>query len=103
MSALSIERIDAAQARIGGRLGFDEASAAFARGSELYAAPAGTIAVDISELKAVDSATLAVLLAWSARACQAGTTLRFTRAPDDLRALAHLCDAEALLGFDAAN
>jgi len=25
--------------------------------------------------------------------------LRFTRAPDDLRALAHLCDAEPLLGI----
>ena len=48
---------------------------------------------------ALPMATLAVLLAWTARARRAGAALRFAGVPDDLRALAHLCDAEPLLGI----
>lgn len=99
MIALRIERIDAGHASVGGRLGFAEATAALPRGAELYGSATGTVVVDIARLQGIDSATLAVLLAWAARARSAGIRLQFASAPDDLTALAHLCDAEALLGI----
>ncbi len=102
MTALRIERVDAGHASVGGRLGFAEATAALARGAELYGS-APEVAVDLAELQGIDSATLAVLLAWAARARSAGTQLHFTRAPADLTALAHLCDAEMLLGLHSAG
>jgi ABC-type transporter Mla MlaB component len=46
-----------------------------------------------------DTATLGIVLLWAARAATRGVRLRFARAPDGLRALARLCDAEPLLGF----
>jgi len=97
--ALRIERGDASHARVAGRLGFPEASAALARSDELLAGAASEISVDVAGLEAVDSATLAVLLAWSARAEAAGKRIRYVGVPDGLRALAHLCDAEPLLGI----
>jgi phospholipid transport system transporter-binding protein len=101
VTALRIERVDAAHARVGGRLGFAEASAALARGGELFGNAAGDVAVDVADVQGIDSATLAVLLAWAARARVGKVSLRFTRAPANLKALAHLCDAEPLLGLNA--
>ena len=102
MTALRIERVDAGHARVGGRLGFAEAAAALARGGELFGNAAGDVAVDVADVQGIDSATLAVLLAWASRARAGKVTLRFTRAPADLTALAHLCDAEPLLGLNAS-
>ena len=96
---LRIEHIDARHVRVTGRLGFSEAAAAWARGGELYAAGINKVDVDVGGLECVDSATLAVLLAWSARARAAGTTLHFSRMPAQLDALAHVCDAGAMLGI----
>jgi len=99
VTALRIERVGADRARVAGRLGFAEAAAALARGEEVYGRTRGEVTVDLADLGQVDSATLAVLLAWTARARRAGAALRFAGVPDDLRALAHLCDAEPLLGI----
>jgi phospholipid transport system transporter-binding protein len=96
---LRIERSDAGTVRVSGRLGFSEAAAALARSNELFDARARDVAIDIAGLEGVDSATLAVLLAWTARARTRHVALRFTGVPAGLRALAHLCDAEPLLGI----
>ena len=74
--------------------------AKLARGRLLYMDAAGQVEVDLAGLSDVDSATLAVLLAWSARAAQAGVALRYTAAPPSLLALARLCDAAPLLGIE---
>ncbi|MEO6688766.1 MAG: STAS domain-containing protein [Dokdonella sp.] len=97
--ALRIERGEGGQFRVAGRLGFSEAATALARSSELLVANGGEVSIDVSGLEAVDSATLAVLLAWGARAQTTGIVLRFIGVPAGLRALAHLCDAEPLLGI----
>lgn len=55
--------------------------------------------VDVSTLASADSVTLAVLVAWSAHAAKAGRPLAFRGLPERLRALAHLSDAEGLLGL----
>ena len=95
--ALRIERIDANQVRIAGRLGFAEAAAALARSEAVIGAGAREVEVDVSALASIDSATLAVLLAWAARARARGVVLRFGGIPADLAALMHLCDTEPLL------
>lgn len=97
--AFSIERADGARLRLRGRVGFANAAAALARSGELLDGAQRAVEVDLSGLQGVDSATLAVLLAWAARAQRQGTTLRLGGAPPDLTALAHLCDAERLLGI----
>ena len=58
-----------------------------------------TLDVDLSALENADSATLAVLIAWSAQANRCGAALRYLRAPQGLRNLARLCDVDRLLGF----
>jgi phospholipid transport system transporter-binding protein len=98
-AAFRIERIDAGHVRVSGRLGFAEAADALAQEGELTDADGRDVTVDIAALERVDSATLAVLLAWSARARIRGDALRFAGAPAGLMALAHLCDAEPLLGI----
>ncbi|HSE13472.1 MAG TPA: STAS domain-containing protein [Rudaea sp.] len=55
--------------------------------------------VDLSALENADSATLAVLIAWSAKANRRGAALRYLRAPQGLRRLARLCDVDGLLGI----
>jgi phospholipid transport system transporter-binding protein len=88
--------------RLRGPLGFAQAASALARSGEVVAG-ARERTVDLGGLETVDSATLAVLLAWSARALAAGGRLRYVGVPAGLRALAHLCDGEALLGMEPAG
>lgn len=58
-----------------------------------------TLYIDLSALENADSATLAVLIAWSAQANRRGAALRYRRAPQGLRNLARLCDVDGLLGL----
>ena len=95
---LRIERIDATHVRIDGEIGFANAAEAVARTEELFAGNSEVI-VDLGSLARSDSATLGVLLLWAARAAIRHVRLRFANAPAGLRALAHLCDAEPLLGI----
>lgn len=74
------------------RITFDNAAAA------LRNLPA-TDSVDLSKLVDVDSATLAVLIAWSAQSRTRGGTLRYLDAPPALRNLARLSDVDGLLGL----
>jgi phospholipid transport system transporter-binding protein len=97
-ASFRIERIDAANVRINGEIGFANASEGVARSPELFDG-ASDVTVDLGGLAHPDSATLGVLLIWAADAALRRVRLRFTRAPDGLRALAHLCDAEPLLGI----
>lgn len=85
--------------RVSGNLGFTTPVAAL-RGADRAVAEAARSAVttvDVAGLEDVDSATLAILLAWSAHARRNGTGLRYTGMPEDLDALARLADATELL------
>lgn len=55
--------------------------------------------VDLGALDGGDSATLAVLIAWSAAAHRVGAALHYLHAPQGLRNLARLCEVDGLLGF----
>jgi phospholipid transport system transporter-binding protein len=95
---LRIERVDAANVRVAGEIGFANASEGVARTNELLG-DKSDVTVDLRDLTRSDSATLGVLLIWAAAAALRRIRLRFTNAPEGLRALAHLCDAEPLLGL----
>lgn len=95
---LRIERTGAGNVRIAGEIGFANANEGVARSPELFDG-ASDVTVDLGGLAYADSATLGVLLIWAADAALRHVHLRFTRAPAGLRALAHLCDAEPLLGI----
>jgi len=77
----------------------------FVNAAQAYASPpqapkrGGALDIDLAALENADSATLAVLIAWSAAARRDNTTLRYLRAPQGLRNLAKLADVEALLGL----
>ena len=94
-----IERADAAHVRIAGEIGFANAADAVARTGELFTSGNADVTADIGGLTRADSATLGVLLIWAASAAVRGVRLRFSNAPQGLMALAHLCDAEPLLGL----
>ena len=84
--------------RVSGGISF--ANAARALGAMPHAGPRGsTLDLDLAALEHVDSATLAVLIAWSARARRQGVTLHYRRAPRGLLNLAKLCDVDRLLGL----
>ncbi|MGH8172347.1 MAG: STAS domain-containing protein [Rhodanobacteraceae bacterium] len=96
---LSIQRVDATHVRIDGELGFGNAQDGVARTQELFSGAGSELTVDLAGLARSDSATLGVLLIWAAGAALRGARLRFSNVPAGLRALAHLCDAEPLLGI----
>lgn len=97
-ASLRIERIDAKNVRVAGEIGFANASEGVARTNEVIGG-GSDLMVDLRDLTRSDSATLGVLLIWAAAAALRRVRLRFTNAPAGLKALAHLCDAEPLLGF----
>ncbi len=99
-TALIVEGFPSGGGRVAGRINVDNAAAALVRGSELGIGDRIGL-VDVAGLKSADSVTLAVLLAWAAQARRNGGGLAFVHASSRLRAIAHLSDAEALLGLDA--
>jgi phospholipid transport system transporter-binding protein len=94
----SVESDTLGTLRVSGAITFANAARAL---TQLPQTPRGgaTLTVDLAALEGADSATLAVLIAWSAQALQRGAALRYLRAPQSLRNLARLCDVDGLLGF----
>ncbi|HMM67445.1 MAG TPA: STAS domain-containing protein [Dokdonella sp.] len=99
MSApLVVERGPDDSIAVAGRIDVSNAASALAAGDPLSAVTARTD-VDLKGLESADSVTLAVLLAWSARARHNGGALVFRDVSPRLRSIAHLSDAEDLLGI----
>lgn len=95
-ATLQIKPSGAGGVRVSGRLGVANAAAALARDGELRPG-AGKVEVDTTGLEGLDSAALAVLLAWSARAARNGVRLHYRNLPAGLQALATLSGVTALL------
>jgi len=77
-------------------LTFANAKAALEQGCAALAA--GTTVFDLGGVKAADSSTLALMLAWQRRAKAQGRALTFTNVPADVDALARLYGIDGLLG-----
>lgn len=94
----SVESDTLGTLRVSGAITFANAARALAQSPQ--APRAGSpLNIDLAALENADSATLAVLIAWSAQARQRGASLRYLRAPQGLRNLARLCEVDTLLGL----
>lgn len=62
----------------------------------------GDVAIDCSALAQVDSAAVAVLLAWQRAAARRGQALALTGVPPQLQSLASLYGVDGLLGLAPA-
>jgi len=82
--------------RLNGALNTRTVSQAWAAGDGLPDAAT----VELDGLAEVDSAGLAVLVAWCVRARQQGGSVRLARAPAQLQALASVNGVGALLGLE---
>jgi phospholipid transport system transporter-binding protein len=80
---------------LGGALTVDTAASVLEASRE--AALPGTGIVSLASVDSVDSAAVAVLLAWRRRAVAEGKELSFTDVPASLFALAELYDVEELI------
>jgi len=69
----------------------------------LRAIAAGQTVIDLSQVVAVDSAAVALLLAWRRAAGARGAALDFGRLPPNLDSLAQLYGVDALLAPPAAS
>ncbi|GAP66124.1 putative NTP binding protein [Mizugakiibacter sediminis] len=98
-AALQVNRHDDGTLALSGALTFATAAGALRQAGAALAdgAPAR---LDLGGVQATDSAGLACVLALLARARRAGRALTVTNLPPGLRALARVCEVEALL--DAA-
>lgn len=98
----SVESDTLGTLRVSGAISYANAAHALRQAPQ---APRGgsRLDVDLAALDNADSATLAVLIAWSAQAVKRGASLRYLRAPQGLRNLARLCEVDGLLGLTAAG
>jgi phospholipid transport system transporter-binding protein len=78
-----------------GPLTMDSVAAVLAVSAEAPLPPSGV--VDLNRVEAVDSAGVALLLAWKRRANVEGKSLAFAHLPASLASLAQLYGVEALL------
>ena len=59
----------------------------------------GANTIDLGEVSEMDSALLALLLAWTREALAASRTLAFSNAPESLRTIARLYGVDGLLAL----
>lgn len=84
--------------RVSGAISFANAARALMQAPQIGRAGAA-LDLDLATLENADSATLAVLIAWTAQARRQGAALHYLRAPQGLVNLARLCDVDRLLGL----
>lgn len=71
--------------------------------SGLRAIGEGQCVFDLQQIKVVDSAAVATMLAWQRAAKARGTTLRFDHLPDNLKTLVELYDVAELLSLNVSE
>jgi ABC-type transporter Mla MlaB component len=84
---------------IRGALSFDSVPALWRRSEDLFRGAAGARDVDLAVAEPVDSAGLALLVAWKGRASAVGVALTFSNAPARLVALARISEVDSILGL----
>lgn len=96
--AARVAVIDDGVLKLSGRIGYANADVLLPVGRK--ALSDGKVKrVDLSSLEGPDSATLGMLLVWAAEAKRLKQAVPMSGAPEGLRALARLANAEALLDF----
>ena len=98
MSDAQIVRDGAFRFHVEGEMTFATATGLL-RQSESYFNTSQNLEIDLSRVTAADSAGLALLLEWTARARVVGAAVSFEGLPEALRSIAHLCRIEPLLSL----
>lgn len=80
-----------------GALTVDTVPGLWKQSLRLFGAQRKSLSVDLAGVDPVDSAGLALLIAWQARALQSQLTLRYTAVPERLLNLARISEVDALL------
>lgn len=93
--SVTLESLGANRFRLAGTLDFQSAASALAMDTPFDADT--PVKLDAAALSRIDSAGLAVLLAWWRRMRQAGGALRVENPPDRLAALIRIAQLEDLL------
>ena len=81
--------------QVSGRLTMETVSVMF--DTALEADAKGVLEVDLSQVEAVDSGAVSLLLSWLRRSQRSGVKLCISHAPDNLMSLANLYDVAELL------
>lgn len=92
-----------ARVRLQAPLRFATVPALRRRGLELIDAAGAELTIDLSGVSSADSAGLALLIDWLARARAGHKTLHYVDPPEALRALARLSDVEPLITGQATG
>jgi phospholipid transport system transporter-binding protein len=92
----SFEVSEGGRARVVGSLHFTTVSALLSAGVAAIEGGRADV-IDLAEVKASDSAGLALLIEWLSVAKSAGRTLRFENIPSQLQQLARLSEVEELV------
>ncbi|MCU7798365.1 MAG: STAS domain-containing protein [Candidatus Thiodiazotropha sp. (ex Semelilucina semeliformis)] len=96
MATAIIERDGAFHFHVKGEMTFATAKQLLKQ-SEDFFFQSQDIEIDLSQVTGADSAGLALLLEWKARATQQGVQIVINEIPEGVMSIAHLCQIEPLL------
>jgi phospholipid transport system transporter-binding protein len=96
-----LRQVDSGHFAVVGELGFETVGGLLASGTARFAGADAQFEVDLSGVTQGDSAGLALLIEWLKQATRAKKTVRFTRVPEQLRALAQISEIESFLPLSA--
>jgi len=96
MTIARIERDGAFSFHVEGEMTFDTAKQLLQQSAEFFDKPRD-LEIDLSKVVVADSAGLALLLEWKARAAQQDVRMVVKGLPEALKSIAHLCRIEPLL------
>jgi phospholipid transport system transporter-binding protein len=96
MSDARIERDGAFRFHVEGEMTFATAKQLLQQSAAFFDTPQD-LEIDLSRVKAADSAGLALLLEWRAMAARQGTRVVIEGLPEAMTSIAHLCRIEPLL------
>jgi len=89
---------------LAGELTFDSVAPLYSQAAVwLAAAHSAKVHIDLAAVQAIDSAGLALLVAWQGKAAAAGITLQYTHIPPRALALAQISEAVDLLAPRSAS
>ncbi len=89
-------RISEGRFSLGGVLDFDTVPVILRESAPQFSGLRDVV-VDLAEVSKANSAGMALLLEWRAKAQLNQTTVRFANLPDSIQKIAQVCDVEGLL------
>jgi phospholipid transport system transporter-binding protein len=96
VSEVKIERVGAFHFQVHGAMTFESAKTLLQQSETLFAS-LPEMEIDLAGVEKADSAGLALMLEWVARAAESNAKLMFTAVPEAIHSIAHLCQIESLL------